>query len=87
MHSFSLTFVILLLLIDPEYLIERVSRGKKISCRCSVSDAESLEAKNVETEAPVTAVQPAIEETDGAEQLAAETILERCGECNLHSCK
>lgn len=76
-----------MLLIDPEYLIERVSRGKKTSCCCSVSDVELLEAKNVETEAPVTAVEPSIEETDGAKQLAAETILERCGECNLHSRK
>ena len=72
-------------LIDPEYLIERVSKGKRRSCCGSLSDMAAFEA--VKTGASVTAVESSVKETDGAKQLAAETILERCGECNLHNCK
>jgi hypothetical protein len=79
----------LCLWIDPEYVIERRSKGRATSCGC-LSDMELPEPECTKTTVTVTACESTIEvnKTDRQDrQLVSENVLERCGECNLHNCK
>ncbi|XP_028404793.1 1-acylglycerol-3-phosphate O-acyltransferase Pnpla3-like [Dendronephthya gigantea] len=64
----------------PEYLIERAPRGRKVSCCCNVSGAESskpkAKSKSIRTTSKHTSEKATVE--------VSKDILEKCGECNLH---
>ena len=78
--------------LDPEYLIERKGVPRN-SCCCSSSETESTEDDGIiQTKAiVVTAVQQSTLEINGEERKQSisvqGSILEQCGECNLHNCK
>ena len=77
-------------MIDPEYLIDRAPKGRKMSCTCCISDTELPEPENTETKVTVTATTestelPTTEANEKDRRLVV--VLERCGECNLHNCK
>ena len=67
-------------------MIERTPKGSKTSCGCSISDTElHTEPEIIETTAIVTTAESITEVH--AENQKLVSVLERCGECNLHNCK
>jgi hypothetical protein len=70
---------------DPEFLIERTPKGRKTSCSCSISDTELAEPEIIKPTVTVTTTEAITEVDAGDKQLVS--VLEQCGECNLHKCE
>ena len=67
-------------------MIEPTPKGGKTSCGCSISDTQlQTEPEIIQTTVTVTTTESITEVDAGNQQLVS--VLERCGECNLHNCK